>query len=64
MKIILFLITLSSSYAATLVPRNYSNAHHRELEEVITNTIFEELIKVTKDLNHQKTLKKKRENLL
>jgi C1A family cysteine protease len=60
MKIILFLITLSSSYAATLVPRNYSNTHHRELEEVITNTIFEELIKVTKDLKPPKNFKKEK----
>lgn len=54
MKVLLLVLLLSTAQAKSLYPRDYNSNQHKELAEVITNTIFEELIEVTKDLKPPK----------
>lgn len=57
--IVLFLITTSLN-AKNLYPVNYQPSTHKESVEIITNSIFEELLKVTKGLKPPKGLEKKK----
>lgn len=55
--LILLSLTLE---AKTLSPSSYQSATHKDNVEVITNSIFEELLVITKNLTPPKELKKKK----
>ncbi|MEE2671562.1 MAG: C1 family peptidase [Bdellovibrionota bacterium] len=56
MKWIVFVIFCSSAFAKTYHPKVKSSQAHTEVEEIVTNSIFEELIRITKDLKVPKEL--------
>lgn len=57
MKWIIFMIAVQSAYGKNLYPKDYSSIKHKELGQVITNSIFEELIEITKELKPPREIK-------
>ena len=61
MKWILTLLLISSVHAKNLYPGDLNPISSKENIEIITNSIFEELIAVTKGLKPPKELEPKKE---
>lgn len=60
MKLLFTFLIPFSIFAKSITPQNTSNASHKENVEIITNSIYEELIKVTKGLKPPKELVEKK----
>ena len=60
---ILFIIFSNACFSKILSPFDYSDSKHRDKVEIITNSIFEELIEVTKKLDPPKELRKKKSSV-
>lgn len=63
MKWLIPLLLISSANAKNYYPKDHSSAVNRDNVEVITNSIFEELISVTKGLKPPKELAPKKESV-
>lgn len=63
MKLILTLLLISSAHAKNLYPGDLNTATNKENIVIITNSIFEELITVTKGLKPPKELEPKKESV-
>lgn len=64
MKWILVLIMVTPVFGKSLYPRKKTAKQHQELAEVITNSIFEELIKETKDMKPPKKFEEEKKSSL
>jgi C1A family cysteine protease len=62
-KFLFSVFLISFVQAKTLYPKKIQSSEHEENVEVITNSIFEELIKVTKDLELPEELRPKKESV-